>query len=73
MGGEFGGEWITYIGRAESFRCTSETTSTLFISYTPTQSKKFKVWVGGGDQNTKKWEKHNPRIVSVFFNGINLD
>ena len=29
---------------AEPLHCSSETTTTLFISYTPTQNKKYKVW-----------------------------
>ena len=48
MGGKFGGEWIhththTHIHMAESLRCTPETTTILFIGYTPIQNNKFKV------------------------------
>ena len=48
MGGKFGGEWIhththTHTHMAESLRCTPETTTILFIGYTPIQNNKFKV------------------------------
>ena len=43
MGGEFGGEWTyVYIYMAESFHCSSETVTTLLISYIPIQKKKLK-------------------------------
>ena len=41
MGGEFGGERI-HIGMAESLHCSPETITTLLISDTPIQDKKFK-------------------------------
>ena len=47
---EFGGEWIhthththTHRDMAESLNYTPETTTILFIGYTPIQNKKFKV------------------------------
>ena len=36
---------------AESFRCSTETTTTLLIGYTPIQNEKFKV---GGKKKHKK-------------------
>jgi len=33
-----------YTCMAESLHCSPETTTTLLISYTPIQNKKFKVW-----------------------------
>ena len=45
MGGEFGGEWIQR-DTTESLCCPSETTTTLFISYSLTQNKKFFLKLG---------------------------
>ena len=42
MGGQFCGGVDTFICMAESLRCSPETTTTLLISYTPTQNKKLK-------------------------------
>ena len=42
MGGQFWGGVDTCICMAESLRCSPETTTTLLISYTPTQNKKLK-------------------------------
>jgi len=36
-----GGRMDTHICMAESLHCQPETTTTLLISYTPTQNKKF--------------------------------
>ena len=42
MGREFGGKMDTCICMAESLYCLPEMISTLFISYTPIQNKRFK-------------------------------
>ena len=52
MGGQFQGEQIHCICIAESLCCSLETITTLFIAYTPTQNKRFKVW------NQKKFFLH---------------
>ena len=41
---EFGGEMDTCVHMAESVHCSPQTTTTLFVSYTPKQNKKFKAW-----------------------------
>ena len=43
MGGGFGGERI-HAHIAKPLCCSPETTTALLISYTPIQTKKFKVW-----------------------------
>ena len=42
-GRAFGGRTDTCICMAESLHCSPETTTTLLITYTPIQNKKFKV------------------------------
>ena len=42
MGGNFMGRMDTCLCMAESLLCSPETTTTLLISYTPVQNKKFK-------------------------------
>ena len=49
----------TCICMAEFLRCSAETTTTLFISYTPIQRKNFKVW-------KKKWERNKNDLKDLF-------
>ena len=42
----------------ESLRCSSETITTLLISDTPIQNKKFKVWGGGTGKNVENWKAY---------------
>ena len=45
LGVGFGGEWIhVYVWLSTSTHCSPETITTLLISYTLIQNKKFKVW-----------------------------
>ena len=61
------------IRMAESFRCSTETTTTLLIGYTPIQNEKFKV--GGKKKKTKKhglysfWRLQGRICVSLPFSG----
>ena len=43
MGAEFGGEWIHVFVWLSPFHCSLETVTTLLISYTQVQNKKFNI------------------------------